>query len=187
MDYEICKTGVILIKPSRFVDDRGFFSECFSRRAYSEFGVSVDFVQDNHSFSNSAGTVRGMHFQAPPKAQAKLVRCGRGAVFDVVVDIRVGSPTYGVWEGFEPSFENGHQLFVPVGFAHGFVSLDKNSELVYKCSNYYCPSLEGSINWRDPDIRIKWPSQNKPKLSAKDKKAPQLKEASSPFLYGVNS
>ena len=121
------KNELILIKPTRHKDERGFFSEIYSRRRYKEFGIDMDFVQDNHSFSLEPGTLRGLHFQAPPNAQGKLVRCGKGAIFDVAVDIRKGSPTFGDWAGYELTEENGHQLYVPVGFAHGFVTLNPGS------------------------------------------------------------
>ena len=125
-----------VIFPPRFVDHRGFFGETYSLRRYAEMGIDVEFVQDNHSLSRAVGTLRGLHFQAPPAAQGKLVRCGRGAIFDVAVDIRRGSPTYGQWKGHELTAENGHQLYVPVGFAHGFVTLEPDSEIVYKCTGY---------------------------------------------------
>ena len=121
------------IKPSRHEDHRGFFAETYNRRKYLDLGIELEFVQDNHSISKDAGTLRGLHFQSPPNAQAKLVRCGRGAIFDVAVDIRRGSPTYGEWKGYELTAENGYQLFVPVGFAHGYITLKPNSEIVYKC------------------------------------------------------
>lgn len=187
MEYETTKTGVVLIKPQRFVDCRGFFEESYSFKGYQEIGVDANFVQDNHSLSKSVGTLRGMHFQAPPKAQAKLIRCCRGAIFDVAVDIRIGSPTYGLWEGFELSSENGHQLFVPVGFAHGFITLEPDTEIAYKCSEYYHPVSEGSFNWNDQDIGIQWPINNKKHLSKKDREAPHIKDTESPFFYGVNS
>ena len=117
----------------------------------------MDFLQDNHSFSWEPGTLRGLHFQAPPNAQGKLVRCGKGAIFDVAVDIRKGSPTFGHWDGYELTEENGHQLYVPVGFAHGFLTLKPKSEIVYKCTDYYDPEAQGSIRWDDPSIGIKWP------------------------------
>ena len=138
---------LILIKPTRHKDERGFFSETYSRRRYKEIGIDVEFLQDNHSFSSEPGTLRGLHFQAPPNAQGKLVRCGKGAIFDVAVDIRKGSPTFGHWEGYELTEENGHQLYVPVGFAHGFVTLNPRSELVYKRTDYYAPQAEETIRW----------------------------------------
>ena len=178
---------MILIKAKRHGDHRGFFAETYSRRKYSELGVDDDFVQDNHSLSRDVGTLRGLHFQAPPHAQAKLVRCGRGALFDVAVDIRKGSPTYGRWEGYKLTAENGEQLYLPVGFAHGFVTLEPDSEIVYKCSDYYAPETEGAILWNDPDIGIDWPIDVDPILSEKDAVATLLSELESPFIFGDNS
>ena len=179
--------SLIHIQPERHGDHRGFFAETYSRRKYSELGIEDEFVQDNHSLSREVGTLRGLHFQAPPHAQAKLVRCGRGALFDVAVDIRRGSPTYGQWQGYELTAENGEQLYVPVGFAHGFVTLVPDSEIVYKCSDYYAPETEGSVLWNDPDIGIDWPSDNAPILSDKDAVAPLLFDLESPFIFGENS
>ena len=173
--------GVVLIKPERHGDHRGFFSETYSHRVYAELGIEDVFVQDNHSLSAVKGTVRGLHFQAPPYAQAKLVRCGQGAVFDVAVDIRRGSATYGEWVGYELSAENGAQMYVPIGFAHGFVTLEPNCEILYKCSNYYTPETECSLRWDDPDIGIKWPFIGDTILSEKDAAAPLLEELHSPF------
>ena len=178
---------IMLINTQRHGDHRGFFAETYSRRKYSELGIEDEFVQDNHSLSRDVGTLRGLHFQAPPYAQAKLVRCGRGALFDVAVDIRRGSPTYGQWEGYELSAENGEQLYIPVGFAHGFVTLEPNSEIVYKCSDYYAPETEGSIFWNDPNIGIKWPLDIEATLSDKDAAAPLLSNLESPFIFGENS
>ena len=148
---------VKLLIPSRYGDYRGFFAETYNRRVFAGLGFDTEFVQDNHSLSVAVGTLRGLHFQSPPHAQAKLVRCGRGAIFDVGVDIRRGSPTFGQWVGEVLSEENGKQLFMPEGFAHGFVTLQPNSEIVYKCSDYYAPETEGSLRWDDPDIGIEWP------------------------------
>lgn len=178
---------LILISPERHGDHRGFFAETYSRRKYTELGIEDEFVQDNHSLSRDVGTLRGLHYQAPPHAQAKLVRCGRGALFDVAVDIRSGSPTFGQWEGYELTAENGEQLYVPVGFAHGFVTLEPDSEIVYKCSDYYAPETEGAILWNDPDISIDWPTDADPILSEKDAVAPLLSELESPFIFGENS
>ena len=136
------KELILLITPHRFNDQRGFFAETYSRKKYTEMGIDVEFVQDNHSLSYDVKTLRGLHFQMPPHAQGKLVRCGRGAFFDVAVDIRRGSPTYGQWVGYELSAKNGHQLYVPIGFAHGFVTLLPGSEIVYKCSDYYSISVD---------------------------------------------
>jgi len=176
--------GVMLITPPRFGDHRGFFSESYSRAKLAEAGIDMDFVQDNHSLSRDKGTIRGLHFQAPPHAQDKLVRCGRGALFDVAVDIRNGSPTYGLWVGYELSFENGHQLLVPAGFAHGFMTLEPETEIVYKCSDYYAPETEGALMWSDPDISIDWPLDNiTPILSDKDAAAPAFSGFDSPFTW----
>jgi dTDP-4-dehydrorhamnose 3,5-epimerase len=174
-------SGLILITPRRFGDHRGYFAETYSQRAYAELGVNERFVQDNHSLSAEIGTVRGLHFQAPPAAQAKLVRCGRGAIFDVAVDIRKGSATYGKWVGYELSAENGAQLFIPAGFAHGFATLQPDSEIIYKCSDYYAPETEGALRWDDPAIDINWPLQGKAILSDKDAVAPMLTDLDSPF------
>ncbi len=179
--------SLIQIKSNRHSDHRGFFAETYNRRRYSELGIVDEFVQDNHSLSLEVGTLRGLHFQAPPHAQAKLVRCGRGAIFDVAVDIRKGSPTYGRWEGYELTAENGDQLYVPVGFAHGFVTLEPESEIVYKCSDYYAPETEGSVLWNDPDIGIEWPIVSGPILNDKDATAPLLSDLESPFVIGENS
>lgn len=178
---------VQLLKPRRHGDHRGFFAETYNRLAFEKNGITVEFVQDNHSMSHEVGTLRGMHFQKPPHAQAKLVRCGQGAIFDVVVDIRLGSPSFGKWEGYELSADNGHQLFVPIGFAHGFVSIEPNSEIVYKCSDYYAPETEGALLWNDPDIAIDWPISQTVTISDKDQMASLLKNLESPFIYGVNS
>ena len=181
------KNELILIKPTRHKDERGFFSETYSRRRYKEVGIDVDFVQDNHSFSREAGTLRGLHFQAPPNAQGKLVRCSKGAIFDVAVDIRKGSPRYGDWAGYELTEGNAHQLYVPVGFAHGFVTLHPGSEIMYKCTDYYAPQTEGSIRWNDPDISINWPLAAKLILNKRDAVAPLLKDFETPFIFGENS
>jgi dTDP-4-dehydrorhamnose 3,5-epimerase len=176
---------VELITPPRHGDHRGFFGETYSRRRYIEMGIDVEFIQDNHSLSHAVGTLRGLHFQKPPRAQGKLVRCGRGAIFDVAVDIRRGSPTYGQWEGYELSAENGRQLFVPVGFAHGFVTLQPDSEIVYKCTDYYAPETEDAVHW--DSCGIEWPLSGDPIQSDKDAIAPKLADFNSPFVYGENS
>ncbi|OWU66746.1 dTDP-4-dehydrorhamnose 3,5-epimerase [Roseovarius sp. 22II1-1F6A] len=176
--------GLLLIEPRRFGDHRGFFAETYNRQAYEAHGITTDWVQDNHSLSATPGTLRGLHFQAPPNAQAKLVRCGRGRLFDVVVDLRRGSPTFGQWEGFELSAENGHQLLIPVGFAHGFVTRERDTEIVYKCSDYYAPETEGAVVWDDPDVGIDWGFEGTaPILSDKDRAAPRLKDFETPFTY----
>ena len=178
---------LMLIVPNRHSDHRGFFAETYSRRKYSEFGVEAEFVQDNHSLSREVGTLRGLHFQAPPHAQTKLVRCARGGIFDVAVDIRCGSPTYGHWEGHELTAENGYQLYIPIGFAHGFITLEPDSEIVYKCSDYYAPETEGAVLWNDPVVGIDWPTEADPILSEKDAAAPVLADFESPFVFGENS
>ena len=175
--------GVIRVVPRRFGDHRGFFAQTYTRRDYAAAGIDGDFVQDNHSLSAQVGTVRGLHFQAPPSAQGKLVRCGRGAIFDVAVDIRKGSPTFGQWVGFELSAENGAQLYVPPGFAHGFMTLRPDSEIVYKCTDYYAPETEGAVRWDDPAIGIDWPLRGEAVLSAKDAVAPLLADLDSPFVW----
>ncbi|MBU0539248.1 MAG: dTDP-4-dehydrorhamnose 3,5-epimerase, partial [Gammaproteobacteria bacterium] len=144
--------GVKILSPARYGDHRGFFSETWNRRTLEAAGLVYDFIQDNHSLSHEVGTVRGLHFQAPPHAQAKLVRCGRGCLFDVAVDIRRGSPTFGRWVGEELSFENGKQLLIPAGFLHGFVTRQPDTEIIYKCSDYYSPECDGAVRFDDPDI-----------------------------------
>ena len=174
-----------LISPTRLLDHRGYFEETYSRRRYADMGIDAEFVQDNRSLSHSIGTLRGLHFQAPPYAQGKLVRCGQGAIFDVALDIRRGSPTYGHWKGYLLSVENGRQLYVPVGFAHGFVTLEADSEIVYKCTNYYAPDTEGAVRW--DSCGINWPLSNAPIVSDKDACAVTLDKFESPFIYGKNS
>jgi dTDP-4-dehydrorhamnose 3,5-epimerase len=165
--------GPSLIEPTIHSDSRGFFVETYRRNDLAQLGVAVDFVQDNHSRSRR-GVVRGIHFQLPP-GQAKLVRCARGAIFDVVVDLRYGSPTYGEWEAHELSDENHRQLYVPVGFGHGFCVLSEEADVVYKVSSYYDPSIERAVAWDDPDIGIEWP-QLELIVSDRDAAAPRLAE-----------
>jgi dTDP-4-dehydrorhamnose 3,5-epimerase len=174
---------VKLIKPRRFGDQRGWFVETYNAARYPGLGVPVTFVQDNHSMSAEKGTLRGLHFQAPPHGQDKLVRCVRGSIWDVAVDIRKGSPTWGKWVGAELSAENGWQLFVPIGFAHGFVTLEPNSEVEYKCSGLYAPEAEGALIWNDPSVALPWPLDGSPILSAKDEVAAPLVDLNSPFDY----
>lgn len=147
----------------------------------AEAGFDITWVQDNHSMSARTGTLRGLHFQAPPHAQAKLVRCGRGALFDVVVDIRRGSPTFGQWAGAELSFENGRQILVPEGLAHGFVTLQPDTEIIYKCSDYYAPEADGGVLWSS--CGIDWPLQGDPVLSDKDAVAPAFADFDTPFTW----
>jgi len=173
--------GVLIITPRRFGDARGFFAETWNREAFASHGIDLDFVQDNHSMSATPGTLRGLHFQAPPRAQAKLVRCGQGVLFDVAVDIRADSPTYGQWVGADLSAENGRQLLIPAGFAHGFVTRTPNTEICYKCSDTYAPDHEGALAWDDPDLAIDWGLSGAPTLSDKDTLAPGLRDFKSPF------
>lgn len=176
--------GVLLITPARFGDSRGFFSESWNRRSMAEAGLEIDFVQDNHSFSATTGTIRGLHFQSPPHAQGKLVRCGRGALFDVAVDIRKGSPTYGQWIGVELSFQNGKQLWIPPGFLHGFVTREPDTEITYKCTDFYAPESDGAVRFDDPMIGIDWGINTaQAVLSEKDAQAPFLAEIETPFAY----
>lgn len=175
--------GLFLLTPRRFGDDRGFFAETWSRRVLMAGGIDVDFVQDNHSLSRKVGTVRGLHFQSPPHAQAKLVRCGQGRLFDVAVDLRRGSPTYGKWAGVELSADNGVQLFIPAGFGHGFVTREPDTEIVYKCSDYYSPECDGGIRWNDPTVGVDWGIDEASGISAKDAAAPLLADFDSPFVW----
>lgn len=175
--------GVVRITPPRFGDERGFFSESWNSKKLKEAGLELpEFVQDNHSLSSAKGTVRGLHYQSPPHAQGKLVRCGRGSIFDVAVDVRLGSPTYGHWHGEELSFENGRQLWIPSGFLHGFATLEPDSEIVYKCTDFYSPECDGAVRW--DSVGIDWPiGDDKPLLSEKDLLAPPLSEFDTPFVY----
>jgi dTDP-4-dehydrorhamnose 3,5-epimerase len=173
-----------LIEPKKFGDHRGFFSEVYSRRAFDAAGIVCDFVQDNHSLSAEAGTVRGLHLQTPPAAQAKLIRVIRGAILDVAVDIRVGSPWFGQHCAIELSAENWRQVFVPAGFAHGFCTLEPDTEVVYKVNAFYAPDCDRGILWNDPALGIDWRLGDRaPVLSAKDQTHPALKDFDSPFRY----
>jgi len=169
-----------LIKPQVFQDERGFFMETYSQKTFKEAGIEANFVQDNHSLSVTKGVLRGLHFQNPGDTQAKLVRVVKGAVYDVIVDLRKDSPTFGKWEGFELSDKNFYMLFMPRGFAHGFVTLENYTEFQYKCDNFYAPQNEGGIIWNDPTLKIYWPIKN-PILSEKDKKLGFFKDFNSPF------
>ncbi|ARO14469.1 dTDP-4-dehydrorhamnose 3,5-epimerase [Ketogulonicigenium robustum] len=176
--------GVVLIVPPKFGDARGWFSETWNAAKMAESGIEIDFVQDNHSFSAQIGTLRGLHYQRPPHAQDKLVRCTRGVIFDVAVDIRKGSPTYGQWVGADLSAANGHQLLIPKGFLHGFVTRTPDCEVQYKCSDFYAPDCDGGIRWDDPTIGIDWGLGDlQPTLSAKDTVAPMLADFDSPFKW----
>ena len=167
---------VLLITPKRHGDARGWFAETWSRRSLAEAGIDADFVQDNQAFSARKGTLRGLHFQQAPHPQAKLVRALRGAIYDVAVDIRQGSPTFGQWVAAELTAERGEQLFVPRGFAHGYCTLTNDCELAYKVDGLYAPETEGGVIWNDPDLAIPWPLDGEPVLSAKDEVLPRLKE-----------
>lgn len=179
------KNPIELILPRRHGDTRGWFTETYNQITFAGLGISCAFVQDNHSYSKLAFTLRGLHFQTPARGQDKLVRCIRGRIFDVVVDLRKESPTYGQWVGAELSAENGYQLFVPIGFAHGFLTLEPDCEVVYKCSDVYAPAHDGGISWNDPTIGIEWPipAGAAPELSAKDQVQPLLSDFDSPFSY----
>ena len=175
---------VQLIRPKRFSDDRGWFSETWRKDRLAGQGIDSSFCQDNHSLSRPVGTLRGLHFQAPPHAQSKLVRCVAGSIWDVAVDLRAGSPTYGDWVGSTLSAENGDQLFIPVGFGHGFITLEPDSEVIYKVDDYYAPDCDGGIAWDDPDLALEWPlPDGGPILSDKDRLLPRLKSWDSPFPY----
>ncbi len=165
--------GPILVKPVVHGDERGFFQETYRREVYAEFGIPEEFVQDNHSRSRH-GIVRGMHFQVG-RGMSKLVRCARGAIVDVVVDLRKGSPTFGEWEAFELNDENGHQLFCPIGFAHGFCVTSELADVMYKCDAYYDESIERGIKYDDPDVGIEWPDVELIP-SERDANAPRLAE-----------
>ena len=174
--------AVRLVKPRRFADARGFFVETWNREVFAEHGIDVDFVQDNQSRSYSVATIRGLHFQTPPAAQAKLVRALAGSIFDVAVDIRRASPTFGRWVSAVLTAEGGEQLYVPVGFAHGFCTLEPNTEVAYKVSDFYSRENDAGIIWDDPDLGITWPIGGKePVLSEKDQSLPRLADAASPF------
>lgn len=176
MDFQAGKIGgVFLIKSQVFFDERGFFMESYSQKEFEMAGIKAIFVQDNHSFSAEKGVLRGLHFQRPPFAQAKLVRVVKGRVWDVVVDLQKDSPTFGQWEGFELSEENKEMLFVPRGLAHGFCVLEENTHFLYKTDNYYSAESDGGILWNDQDLKITWPTGN-PILSEKDQNQPTWKE-----------
>lgn len=172
--------GVVIIEPDIFGDNRGFFMESWNKKKMAEAGLDYDFVQDNHSKSTVKGTLRGIHFQKGDKAQAKLVRCVKGAVLDVAVDLRKNSPTFKQWVGVELSEENKKQLLIPRGFGHGFVTLTDDVEFLYKADNYYAPESDAGIRWNDFEIGVEWGIEN-PILSEKDKKNPFLKDCKELF------
>ncbi|MDO5647768.1 dTDP-4-dehydrorhamnose 3,5-epimerase [Paracoccus sp. (in: a-proteobacteria)] len=173
--------GVVILTPARFGDSRGFFSESWNRSTLANAGVNLpEFVQDNHSMSHQAGTLRGLHYQAPPHAQGKLVRCGRGHIYDVAVDVRRGSPTFGQWVGVDLTYDNGRQLWIPAGFLHGFVTRTPDSEIIYKCSAHYNRDSDGAVRW--DSLGIDWDVTD-PLLSDKDQLAPAFDDWHSPFEY----
>lgn len=180
--------GLMLIEPRKFGDHRGFFSEVYNRARLAEQGFARDFVQDNHSLSAETGVVRGLHYQSPPFAQDKLVRVVRGAILDVAVDIRKGSPTFGDHAAVELSAENWRQLLVPVGFAHGFVTLEPDTEVIYKVTNFYAPANDHGILWSDAALGIGWGiGPEAARLSDKDKMQPLFSEIATPFIFGQNA
>jgi dTDP-4-dehydrorhamnose 3,5-epimerase len=169
-----------IINPKVFQDERGFFLEFYSEKTFKENGIGAKFVQDNHSLSVKKGVLRGLHFQLPPNEQSKLLRVTRGKILDVIVDIRKNSPTFGKWESFELSAENFKMIFIPRGFAHGFVTLEENTEVIYKVDSFYASESDSGIIWNDPDLAIDWPIEN-PILSEKDAKLQKFKDFDSPF------
>ena len=181
---ELSLPGAYILTPKRFGDERGFFSETYNRTAFDEIAPGIEFVQDNHSLSRQAGVLRGLHFQLPPHAQGKLVRVPRGRVLDVIVDLRVGSPTYGSHESVELSADNWQQLWVPAGFAHAFCTLEPDTEFCYKVTELYAPASDSGIAFDDPDLGIEWPFNDDTLiLSDKDRKLQAFKDFQSPFTY----
>ena len=172
---------VVLVRPKRLEDERGWFSESWNDKRMVEAGLAIDWVQDNHSYSADRGTLRGLHYQSPPHAQDKLVRCSSGAMWDVAVDFRLGSPTYLRHVARELSAENGLQILVPKGFLHGFVTLTDDCEVQYRCSAYYSADCDRSVRWDDPAIGIDWPCDGRPTLSSKDASAPLVADIATPF------
>ena len=170
--------------PARHGDARGWFTESYNRQRLEADGIAEHFVQDNHSFSAAKGTLRGIHFQAPPHVQAKIVRCIAGAIWDVAVDLRAGSPTYARWVATELTASGGEQLYIPGGFGHGFLTLTVNAEVAYKASDYYALECDGGLLWDDPDLAIDWPLEGTtPQMSDKDRSLPRLRDFTSPFIY----
>lgn len=174
---------VLILNPKKHSDARGWFSETWNRKSFADLGLEIDFCQDNHSSSFQKGTIRGLHFQSGPDAQAKLVRCLRGRIFDVAVDVRRESPTYRNWVGVELTADLGNQLFIPAGYAHGFMTLEDYTEVAYKVDRLYAAHSDGGISWRDPVIGITWPTLEAPILSAKDSALPTLSEIDVDFPY----
>jgi dTDP-4-dehydrorhamnose 3,5-epimerase len=175
--------GLMLLKPRRFADSRGYFAETYNERTFAAAGITLKFVQDNQSFSLARGTVRALHFQLPPAPQTKLVRVLQGTVFDVGVDLRAGSPTYGRWEGVTLTADGGEQLLVPRGFAHGFCTLEPNTVVAYKVDEFYVPATDNGLIWNDADLAVDWPITGEAVLSDKDQKLGRFKDFKSPFVY----
>ncbi|MCU0608994.1 MAG: dTDP-4-dehydrorhamnose 3,5-epimerase [Chitinispirillaceae bacterium] len=171
---------VILVKPDVHADHRGFFLESYSKKLFSDNGIADEFVQDNHSCSLQRPVLRGLHFQRPPFTQSKLIRVIRGSIWDVVIDLRKSSPTFMKWNAFELSGKNFHLLYVPMGFAHGFCTLEEDTEVEYKVNKVYAPAHDGGIRWNDPDLAVTWPI-TKPILSQKDEALPFLRDMVNPF------
>ncbi|WP_051444943.1 dTDP-4-dehydrorhamnose 3,5-epimerase [Desulfocurvus vexinensis] len=178
--------GLLVLTPRVFTDQRGFFMETYSRRVLAEHGVACDFVQDNHARSEARGVLRGLHFQTPPSAQAKLVRVSRGAVYDVAVDLRVGSPAYGTWHAETLTADNHVQMFIPAGCVHGYLTLAPGTEFQYKVDAYYDPARDTGILWNDPDLGIPWP-EAAPLLSDRDRALPRLADYASPFVFAAGA
>jgi dTDP-4-dehydrorhamnose 3,5-epimerase len=177
--------GVVLLRPRRFADARGYFVETYNEKTFREAAIDAAFVQDNQSFSAARGTIRGLHFQVPPAPQAKLVRVLRGSVYDVAVDVRAGSPTYGRWVAEKLTAEGGEQLFVPRGFAHGFCTLEPDTEVAYKVDGFYSPQCDSGLIWNDPTLAVDWPvTPDAAVLSDKDRKLGAFKDFVSPFRFG---
>lgn len=175
--------GLLLVTPKRFDDTRGFLSETYNARAFAQAGIAHNFVQDNHSRSAEAGTIRGLHFQVSPHAQTKLVRVARGRILDVTVDLRRGSPSFGQHLTVELSAENWSQILIPEGFAHGFCTLEPDTDVIYKATDFYAPECDGGILWNDPALAIKWPDCAGARISTKDTILPRLSEFESPFIF----
>jgi dTDP-4-dehydrorhamnose 3,5-epimerase len=181
---ETALSGVKILTPRRFGDARGWFCESWNAARLAEAGIAIDFVQDNHSWSAQAGTLRGLHYQSPPHAQAKLVRAAVGAIRDVAVDVRKGSPTFGRWVSTELSAANGRQMLIPRGFLHGFVTLEPGTHVLYKADDYYAPECDGAVRFDDPDLAIDWGLDAAAAiLSEKDAGAPAFADFDSPFVW----
>lgn len=185
MDVEnLTLPGLMVLKPRRFSDPRGYFLETYNEKAFAAAGIAARFVQDNQSLSVAQGTVRGLHFQLPPAAQAKLVRVLQGSVYDVAIDLRVGSPTYGQSDAATLTAEGGEQIFVPRGFAHGFCTLEPNTVVAYKVDEFYAPASDSGLIWNDPTLAVRWPvAASEAMLSGKDKTLGRFADFKSPFIY----